>query len=109
MALEARLVDLTKALRTERSRVFSLEHRTSQLESQMMSFKTLVLGVMRQSIHQLEQGLAIYEPGDSSALTPLTTATTATTTLAQRRSISPVLDHSSNNQKHDPESSGELR
>ncbi|KAJ2512871.1 hypothetical protein H4217_006646 [Coemansia sp. RSA 1939] len=106
MALEARLVDLTKALRTERSRVSSLEHRTSQLESQMMSFKTLVLGVMRQSIHQLEQGLAIYEPGDSSALTPLTATTT---TLAQRKSISPVLDHSSNNQKHDSESSGELQ
>ncbi|KAJ2661054.1 hypothetical protein IWW48_002609 [Coemansia sp. RSA 1200] len=108
MALEARLVDLTKALRTERSRVSSLEHRTLQLESQMMSFKSLILGVMRQSIHQLEQGLAIYEPGGSSALTPLTTATT-TTTLAQRKSTSSVLDHFSNNQNHNPESSGELR
>ncbi|KAJ2527824.1 hypothetical protein EV175_007513, partial [Coemansia sp. RSA 1933] len=72
MAPEARLVEVTNMLEAERARVSLLEQRTSQLESQLCSFKAVVLSTLRQSMHCLEKELAV----DSTTLTPPTTAAT---------------------------------
>ncbi|KAJ2088664.1 hypothetical protein IW138_004046 [Coemansia sp. RSA 986] len=88
MALESRLVEVTNMLRAERARASQLEQRTSRLETQLLTFKAMVLDVMRQSIQLLEKRLAVDEAANSSVLVPPMTASS----LIEKKS--PAEDHS---------------